>query len=314
MKDTPMRDGYGKALLELCVAHDDIMVLDADVAKSTRTEWVKNQFPTHFLDCGISEQDMVGAAAGMALAGLIPFASTYGVFLTGRAWDQIRNTICYNHLNVKLAGAHGGISVGPDGATHQALEDIALMRVLPGMTVVVPCDALQTCKATHALYHTQGPCYIRFGREAVPVVTEEDTPFVLGKNRLVRRGTDVVFLANGFLVHQAMQAAERLSAHGVSARVVDVHTVKPLDREDVLRHALQTGAVVTCEEHQLIGGLGSAVCEALSEGCCVPVERIGIRDSFGESGRPEELIEKYGLGTEALCQAALRAVQRKKAK
>lgn len=311
MKDTPMRDGYGKALLELSRLHEDVMVLDADVAKSTRSEWVKQENPSYFLDCGISEQDMVGTAAGMALAGLTPFVSTYGVFLAGRAWDQIRNTVCYNHLNVKLAGAHGGISVGPDGATHQALEDVALMRTLPGMTVVVPCDAIETRKATLALYDHPGPCFIRFGREAVPVITDEDTPFVLGKNRLVCDGRDMVFLANGYLVHQAMRAAEQLSAEGISARVVDVHTVKPLDREDVIRHASETGAVVTCEEHQVIGGLGSAVCETLSESVCVPVERIGVQDSFGESGTPEELIDKYGLGVDSLCAAARRAVQRK---
>lgn len=311
MKDTPMRDGYGKAILELSQKHEDVMVLDADVAKSTRSEWVKKENPSHFLDCGISEQDMVGTASGMALAGLTPFVSTYGVFLAGRAWDQIRNTVCYNHLNVKLAGAHGGISVGPDGATHQALEDVALMRTLPGMTVVVPCDAIETYKATMALYDTAGPCYIRFGREAVPVVTDDDTPFILGRNRLVQDGTDVVYLANGYLVHQAMRAAEKLEEEGISARVVDVHTVKPLDREDVIRHASETGAVVTCEEHQIAGGLGGAVCEALAESVCVPVERIGVRDSFGESGTPEELIDKYGLGVDALCEAARRAIARK---
>lgn len=309
-----MRDGYGRAILALSRAHEDVMVLDADVAKSTRAEWVKQENPTHFLDCGIAEQDMVSTAAGMALAGITPYVSTYGVFLAGRAWDQIRNTVCYNHLNVKLAGAHGGISVGPDGATHQALEDIALMRVLPGMTVVVPCDALETYKATMALYGTPGPCYIRFGREAVPVITQEDTPFQIGKNRLVKEGTDVVFLANGYLVYQAMQASGRLEVEGISARVVDVHTVKPLDAADIIRHARETGAVVTCEEHQISGGLGGAACEALAGEVCVPVERIGIRDSFGESGRPEELIEHYGLGVEALCEAARRAVWRKKNK
>ena len=246
----------------------------------------------------------------MALAGLTPFVSTYGVFLAGRAWDQVRNTVCYNHLNVKLAGAHGGISVGPDGATHQALEDVALMRTLPGMTVVVPCDAIETYKATLALYDTPGPCYIRFGREAVPVVTDDDTPFVLGRNRLVQDGTDVVYLANGYLVHQAMRAAEKLAKEGIFARVVDVHTVKPLDREDVIRHASETGAVVVCEEHQINGGLCGAVCETIAESVCVPVERIGVRDSFGESGTPEELIEKYGLGVDALCQAARKAIAR----
>lgn len=296
MEQVPMRDGYGKALLELCELHPEVLVLDADVAKSTRTEWIKAQYPDHFIDMGVSEQDMAGTAAGMALAGMVPFISTYGVFLAGRAWDQIRNTICYNNLSVKLGGAHSGISVGPDGATHQALEDVALMRVLPGMTVVVPCDSIETYKATMAVYGTPGPCYVRFGREAVPVITKADTPFTLGKAQLFRPGTDVTILANGFMVYQSLQAAELLEKEGISVRVVNVHTVKPLDEEYILSCAAETKAVVVCEEHQRIGGLGSAVCELLAERNTVPVRRIGIDDTFGESGKPSELVEAYGLG------------------
>lgn len=249
MNRIPMRDGYGKALLSLCAQGENIMVLDADVAKSTRTVWVREQYPERFLDMGISEQDMVGTAAGLALSGMTPFVSTYCVFLAGRAWDQIRTTVCYNDLNVKLAGAHAGISVGPDGATHQSLEDVALMRVLPRMTVVVPCDAEETRKATLAIAKKNGPCFVRFGREAVPVITDEDTPFELGKARLCREGKDVTVFANGALVYEALQAAEALAQQGISVRVYDLHTVKPLDKEAILAAAEETGCIVTAEEH-----------------------------------------------------------------
>ena len=215
MNKIPMRDGYGKALLKLIGDGKPVVALDADVAKSTRTVWVRDQYPEHFLDMGIAEQDMVGTASGLALGGMIPFASTYGVFLAGRAWDQIRTTVCYNNLNVKLAGAHAGISVGPDGATHQALEDVALMRVLPNMTVVVPCDAVETEKATLALAEREGPCYIRFGREAVPVITDEDSPFEIGKANVLRDGKDAVLFANGAMVYEGLEAAKRLSGEGI---------------------------------------------------------------------------------------------------
>jgi len=303
MNRIPMRDGYGEALLELCRRHDEIIVLDADVAQSTRTNWVMDQCPDHFIDMGIAEQDMVGTAAGMALAGLVPFISTYGVFLTGRAWDQIRNAVCYNGLNVKLGGAHAGISVGPDGASHQALEDVALMRVVPGMTVIVPCDSMETYKATMAVYDYPGPCYVRFGRDPVPVLTDKDTPFTIGKARLVRPGTDVTILANGTMVYQSLAAAEKLQQEGLSARVVDVHTVKPLDEQLILDCARETGAIVVCEEHQRIGGLGGAVCELLAGYMLAPVRLVGMHDSFGESGWPEELIDAYGMSVENIIQA-----------
>mgnify|MGYP001291924693 FL=1 len=311
MKKVPMRDGYGKALLNLASKNHKLMVLDADVAKSTRTNWVKDQYPEHFLDMGISEPAMVGTAAGLALAGMLPFATTYCVFLSGRAFDQIRTTVCYGNLNVKLAGAHAGISVGPDGATHQSLEDVALMRTLPNMTVVVPCDAVETEKATLAVANRKGPCFIRFGREAVPVITEEDTPFTIGKARLVCGGSDAVVFANGPLVYEAMLAAEELKMQNIDLMVVDLHTVKPLDEEFVKKAAQKTGAVVTAEEHQIAGGMGSAVCECLSEVYPVPIIRVGVADSFGESGGPDELMQKYGLCKENIIAAVQKSIAAK---
>ncbi|MEG0769577.1 MAG: transketolase family protein [Ruthenibacterium sp.] len=311
MQKLPPRDGYGKALLTLAAQNPSLVVLDGDVAKSTRTNWVKDAYPASFVDMGISEQDMVGTAAGLALAGMLPFATTYSVFLTGRAFDQIRTTICNDNLNVKLAGAHAGISVGPDGATHQALEDMALMRCLPNMTVVAPCDAAEAEKATLAIAAKQGPCYLRFGREATPVITDETTPFVLGKARLVREGADAAIFACGALVYEAMEAAKQLVEQGVDVMVVDLHTIKPLDSAFIQSAAQKTGAVVTAEEHQLAGGMGSAVCEVLSRNCPVPVESVGINDTFGESGQPEELMERYGLTARDIVAAVHRAIARK---
>ena len=308
----PMRDGYGKALMELCEKRKDVMVLDADVAKSTRTVWIRDKYPEHFLDMGISEQDMVGTAAGLALSGMVPFASTYCVFLAGRAWDQIRTTVCYNNLNVKLGGAHAGISVGPDGATHQALEDVALMRVLPNMTVIVPCDAEETRKATLAMAERQGPCFVRFGREAVPVVTDESTPFEIGKARLCREGSDVTVFANGAMVFEAQNAADALAKEGISVRVYDLHTVKPLDEETVLKAAEETGCVVTAEEHQVNGGMGSAVAECLAKHCPVPLEFVGMQDSFGESGDPQELMDKYGLNQKTVEEKIRKVLSRRR--
>lgn len=303
MNKIPMRDGYGKALLKLIGDGKPVVALDADVAKSTRTVWVRDQYPEHFLDMGIAEQDMVGTASGLALGGIIPFASTYGVFLAGRAWDQIRTTVCYNNLNVKLAGAHAGISVGPDGATHQALEDVALMRVLPNMTVVVPCDAVETEKATLALAEREGPCYIRFGREAVPVITDEDSPFEIGKANVLRDGKDAVLFANGAMVYEGLEAAKRLSGEGIDLMVVNLHTVKPLDQEAVVAAAQKTGRVITAEEHQAAGGMGSAVAECLAQHYPVPMRILGMQDGFGESGAPDELMKRYGFSSDAIYQA-----------
>lgn len=303
MNKIPMRDGYGKALLKLIGNGKPVVALDADVAKSTRTVWVRDQSPEHFLDMGIAEQDMVGTASGLALGGIIPFASTYGVFLAGRAWDQIRTTVCYNNLNVKLAGAHAGISVGPDGATHQALEDVALMRVLPNMTVVVPCDAVETEKATLALAEREGPCYIRFGREAVPVITDEDSPFEIGKANVLRDGKDAVLFANGAMVYEGLEAAKQLAGEGIDLMVVNLHTVKPLDQEAVVAAAQKTGRVITAEEHQAAGGMGSAVAECLAQHYPVPMRILGMQDGFGESGAPDELMKRYGFSSDAIYQA-----------
>lgn len=303
MNKIPMRDGYGKALLKLIGNGKPVVALDADVAKSTRTVWVRDQYPEHFLDMGIAEQDMVGTASGLALGGIIPFASTYGVFLAGRAWDQMRTTVCYNNLNVKLAGAHAGISVGPDGATHQALEDVSLMRVLPNMTVVVPCDAVETEKATLALAEREGPCYIRFGREAVPVITDEDSPFEIGKANVLRDGKDAVLFANGAMVYEGLEAAKQLAGEGIDLMVVNLHTVKPLDQEAVLAAARKTGRVITAEEHQAAGGMGSAVAECLAQHYPVPMRILGMQDGFGESGAPDELMKRYGFSSDAIYQA-----------
>ena len=303
MNKIPMHDGYGKALLKLIGDGKPVVALDADVAKSTRTVWVRDQYPEHFLDMGIAEQDMEGTASGLALGGMIPFASTYGVFLAGRAWDQIRTTVCYNNLNVKLAGAHAGISVGPDGATHQALEDVALMRVLPNMTVVVPCDAVETEKATLALAEREGPCYIRFGREAVPVITDEDSPFEIGKANVLRDGKDAVLFANGAMVYEGLEAAKQLAGEGINLMVVNLHTVKPLDQEAVVAAAQKTGRVITAEEHQAAGGMGSAVAECLAQHYPVPMRILGMQDGFGESGAPDELMKRYGFSSDAIYQA-----------
>lgn len=307
----PMRDGYGKALLELIAANPKVIALDADVAKSTRSIWVKEKFPANFVDMGIAEQDLVGTAAGLALGGMLPFTSTYAVFMAGRAWDEIRTTVCYNNLNVKIAGAHAGISVGPDGATHQALEDVALMRVLPNMTVVVPCDAEETRKATLAIAAINGPAYIRFGREAVPVVTDESTPFELGKARTCREGSDVAIFANGAMLFEALEAAKILAAENISAEVIDLHTVKPLDVEAVTAAAKKCRCVVTAEEHQIFGGMGSAVAECLAQNFPVPQEFIAINDSFGESGQPQELMDAYNLNQSAIVSAVKKVVARK---
>ena len=311
VKKVPQRDGYGQGLLELCKTRSDILVLDADVSASTRTNWVHDQYPDHFYNVGISEQDLVGTAAGLALGGMIPYVSTYGVFLSGRAFDQIRTTVCYNNLKVRFGGAHAGISVGPDGATHQALEDLALARVLPRMTVIAPCDSEETRKAVIAAADLDGPVYFRFGREAVPVITDESTPFQLGKARLVREGTDCAVFACGAMVYEAVRAAESLEAEGISLRVLDLHTIKPIDQEAILAAAGQCGAIVTAEEHQVSGGLYSAVAEVAARRAPVPMEPVAVMDTFGQSGPPEALMERYGLNAAGIVEAVRRVLSRK---
>ncbi len=311
VKYVPQRDGYGQGLLALCKDRQDILVLDADVAASTRTNWVRDQYPDHFYNLGISEQDLVGTAAGLALGGMIPYVSTYGVFLSGRAFDQMRTTVCYNNLKVRFGGAHAGISVGPDGATHQALEDMALARVLPNMTVIAPCDSEETRKAVIAAADIAGPVYFRFGREAVPVVTDETTPFQIGKARLVREGTDCAVFACGAMVYEAMAAAELLASEGISLRVLDLHTIKPIDEEAILAAAKDCGAIVTAEEHQVSAGLYSAVAEVVVRTCPVPMEAVAVQNTFGQSGPPEALMKEYGLNAEGIVGAVRKALARK---
>ncbi len=307
----PTRDGYGYGLLELGAANPDVLVLDADLAKSTRSDWFAAKYPERFFDIGISEQDMIGTAAGLALGGKIPFATTYGVFVAGRAWDQIRTTVCYSDLNVKIAGAHGGISAGGDGATHQALEDIALMRVLPNMKVLVPCDAIEAKKATVAAGTVLGPCFLRFAREATPVFTAEGDFFEIGIANVLKPGMDATIIAAGPIVYEALLAHEQLAAEGISLRVINMHTIKPLDEAAVVAAAQETGAIVTAEEAQLYGGLGGAVAEVLARKCPTPVEMVGIEDSFLECGTPEELAVKYGLTAKDLVRAVKKVMARK---
>lgn len=305
------RQGWADALKKLGEINKNVVVMDADLAKSTLTVQFQEKYPDRFYDMGIAEQDMLGTAAGLSLAGKIPFVATYGVFVAGRAWDQIRTTICYSNLNVKIAGAHGGISVGPDGATHQALEEIATMRVLPKMTVIAPADYYETKKAVLAMAEWTGPCYVRFGREKSPVVTAENTPFEIGKANIMKAGNDVAIIACGTMVYEALTAAKKLEAEGIQARVINLHTIKPLDVQAVLE-AAQTGAIVTAEEHQIAGGLGSTIAEVVVQNSPVPMEFVGVKDSFGESGRPDELMKAYGLSTEKIYEAVQKVLVKKK--
>jgi transketolase len=306
------RDAYGEALVELAAEDERIVVLGADLTNSTRTEWFAETYPDRFFDFGIAEQNMLNAAAGLSLVGKIPWVSTYGVFVAGRAWDQIRTTTCYSNLNVKIGGAHGGISVGPDGATHQALEDVATMRVLPNMTVIVPADYHETKKAVTWACEYVGPVYLRFGREPVPVVTRPEDPFVMGRANLINDGTDVTICNNGPVLREAMEAVETLKEKGISARLLNVHTVKPIDRETIAKAARETGAIVTVEEHQVMGGFGSAVAEAVVQTHPVPIRFIGIQDRFGESGTPEELFEEFGLSSHHIVAAVEDVIKAKK--
>jgi len=307
----PTRFGYSDGLLELGASNPRVVVLDADLSRSTTTEKFQKKFPERFFQMGICEQNMMVVAAGMAVAGDIPFATDYGVFLLGRAMDQLRVSVCYTHLNVKLGGAHAGVSVGADGATHQALEEVAWTRCLPGMTVIVPADYHDTVKAVKACAEIYGPCYIRFGRAPMPVVTRKEDPFVIGRGNMYRDGKDLTIFTMGAMLWQALIAAEELAAKGIQARVVNMHTVKPLDNEAVIAAARETGAVVTAEEHQYFGGLGSAVAEVLVENHPCPMKRVGVKDRFGESGTPDELFREYGLLAEDILEAAYNVLERK---
>jgi transketolase len=305
------RTGFGQALLELAEQRSDVVVLTGDLADSTRVVKFGQQFPERFFDVGVAEQNMMGIAAGLALTGKVPFLTSYATFSPGRNWDQFRVSVAYTQANVKVVGAHAGLSVGPDGATHEALEDIAIVRVLPGVVVVVPCDYEQARQATHTLAEHVGPAYIRFGREDTPVVTTTETGFELGRAQLFREGGDVSLLACGPLVYEALRAADELARDGIEAQVLNVHTIKPLDVDAILRCADETGALVTVEEHQVHGGLGGAVAEALALHRPTPLEMVGMPDSFGESGKAAELLDKWGLTAPAIVDRARRVMARR---
>ncbi len=290
------REAYGKALAEFGAKYPDLVVLDADLANATKTNSFQKVFPDRHIDCGIAECNMMGIAAGLATVGKIPFASTFAMFASGRAYEQVRNSIGYPHLNVKIGATHAGITVGEDGASHQCLEDMALMRAIPGMVVINPSDAVEARAAVQAAIEYVGPVYLRFGRAAVPIINDrEDYKFEIGKGELLREGSDVTIVATGICVSSALEAADKLAADGISAEVINIHTIKPLDTELIVKSVKKTGKVVTAEEHTIIGGLGGAVCEALSEKAPTPVLRIGINDVFGESGTAAALVAKYGL-------------------
>ncbi len=303
VKKIATRESYGNALIALGREHENLIVLDADLAAATKTGMFRKAFPDRHIDCGIAESNMMGIAAGLAATGKVPFASTFAMFAAGRAFEQVRNSIGYPHLNVKIGATHAGISVGEDGATHQCNEDIALMRTIPGMTIVVPADDIEAREAVRAAYETDGPFYLRFGRLAVPVINDRpDYRFELGKGTIVREGSDLVIVACGLEVGETMQAAARLAADGISARVINMHTIKPLDHDLLIRSATVCGRVVTVEEHSIIGGLGSAVAETLAEEYPTKLLRIGMRDRFGESGPAAELLHKYQLDAEGIYQ------------
>ncbi len=304
------RDGYGQGVLELGKQDERIMVLTADVAESTRVLAFKQQFPKRFVECGVSEQNMMGIAAGLALSGQIPFVSSYATFSPGRSWDQLRVSVCYSNANVKIVGAHTGISVGPDGATHQALEDIAMTRVLPGLVVIAPCDTHEAKKATIAAAKYAGPVYLRLAREKTPVITTEDSPFEIGKAYVVRPGKDVTIIATGPLLAEALFAAEALAKKQIEAEVINCPTIKPLDKDTLLKSLKKTGCGITVEEHQITGGLFGAVSELTARILPTPLEAIGMPDSFGESGEPAELLSAYDMDSTAI-QAAVKRVLRR---
>ena len=290
------REAYGKALAEFGAKYPDLVVLDADLANATKTNSFQKVYPDRHIDCGIAECNMMGIAAGLSTVGKIPFASTFAMFASGRAYEQVRNSIGYPHLNVKIGATHAGITVGEDGASHQCLEDMALMRAIPGMVVINPSDAVEARAAVQAAIEYVGPVYLRFGRAAVPIINDrEDYKFEIGKGEILREGSDVTIVATGICVSSALEAADKLAADGISAEVINIHTIKPLDTELIVNSAKKTGKVVTAEEHTIIGGRGGAVCEALSEKAPTPVLRIGINDVFGESGTAAALVAKYGL-------------------
>lgn len=303
VKKIATRESYGNALVEIGKEHDDLVVLDADLAGATKTGIFQKVFPERHIDCGIAEGNMMGVAAGLSTTGKVPFASSFAMFAAGRAFEQIRNSIGYPHLNVKIGATHAGISVGEDGATHQCNEDIALMRTIPGMVIINPADDVEARAAVKAAYEYVGPVYMRFGRLAIPVFNDENTyKFELGKGVVLREGSDVTIFATGLEVYESMQAAEMLAADGIHAKVINIHTIKPLDEELVIASAKECGKVVTVEEHSIIGGLGSAVCDTLCANHPTSVLKIGVNDVYGESGPAPALVKKYGLDAESIYQ------------
>jgi transketolase len=311
LKKIATRDAYGKALVELGKQHQDVVVLDADLSKSTKTADFAREFPERFINAGIAEQNMVGMAAGLASAGKTVYASTFAIFATGRAFEVVRNSVAYSNMNVKLCASHAGITVGEDGGSHQSVEDIALMRSMPNMTVVVPADGVSAAQAVFAIYDIKGPAYLRLGRPAVPVIYQENSPFKIGQANRLRRGKDAAIIACGIMVGKASEAAQQLAQEGIEVAVVDMHTIKPLDEAIIIELARETGAILTVEEHSIIGGLGSAVCETVCAQYPVPVIRMGINDSFGQSGGPDELLQYYGLTVEKIVNN-VRDLMRKK--
>ena len=304
MKKVATRDSYGNALAALGAEHENLVVLDADLAGATKTGVFKKAFPDRFFDCGIAEANMICMATGLSTTGLVPFASSFAMFAAGRAFEQIRNSVGYPNLNVKIGATHGGISVGEDGASHQCCEDFALMRSIPGMTVICPADDIEAKAAVKAAYEYKGPVYLRFGRLAVPVFHNEDYQFVIGKGEILREGTDVAIIANGLMTYEAIQAGEMLAEAGINACVINMPTIKPLDEELVLEAARKCGKVITCEEHSIIGGLGEAVCGLLSEKLPTPVRRIGVNDEYGHSGPAVALLKQFGLTADHIVEVA----------
>lgn len=307
------RESYGETIRDLAEEYKDLVVLDADLAAATKTGIFKKAYPDRFFDCGIAEANMMGVAAGLAACGKIPFASTFAMFAAGRAYEIVRNSIGYPHLNVKIGATHAGISVGEDGATHQCNEDIALMRTIPGMTIINPCDDVEARAAVKAALDYVGPVYMRFGRLAVPVINDRETyKFQLGKGVVMKDGSDVTIVATGLMVNEALEAAKALEAEGISARVVNIHTIKPLDKDIVIKAAQETGVIVTAEEHSVIGGLGGAVAETVTESCPVPVIKVGVKDVFGHSGPAVDLLKEFGLCAENIVARVKEAVKLKK--
>ena len=312
-KKIATREAYGKALAALANTNENVVVLDADLSKSTKTADFKAVAPERFFNMGIAEGNMMGVAAGLSTCGKVPFVSTFAMFAAGRAFEQIRNSICYPKLNVKVCATHAGLTVGEDGASHQAIEDISLMRSVPNMVVINPADDIETEAAIKAVAEMEGPCYVRLGRMAVSRVNDEENyNFVIGKGITLAEGNDVAIIATGIMVEAALEAKEELAKEGINARVINIHTIKPIDEELIIKAAKETGVIVTAEEHSVIGGLGSAVAEVVSENCPVPVLRVGVKDTFGESGKPNELLEKYGLTSKDIINKVKKALELKK--